>query len=73
MKAVLKYNLPEEKYEFQCAIMGASWKGVVVNLDEELRNELKHGEHDRAYNEALEYVRRVILNECLKKDLNLLD
>jgi len=73
MKAVLKYNLPEEKYEFQCAIMGASWKGVVVNLDEELRNELKHGEHDQAYNEALEYVRRVILNECLKKDLNLLD
>ena len=73
MKAELKFNLPEEKYEFQCAVMGASWKGVVVDLDEDLRNELKHGEHDQAYNEGLEYVRRVILNECLKKDLNLLD
>tara|TARA_Y100001951_G_C11169333_1_gene199342 strand:+ start:324 stop:545 length:222 start_codon:yes stop_codon:yes gene_type:complete len=73
MKSILKFRLPEEKYEFQCAVMGATWKGVVVNLDEELRNELKHGEHDQAYNEALEYVRRVILNECLKKDLNLLD
>tara|TARA_R100001244_G_scaffold128963_2_gene100081 strand:+ start:628 stop:849 length:222 start_codon:yes stop_codon:yes gene_type:complete len=73
MKAKLKFNLPEEKYEFQCAVMGASWKGLVVDLDENLRQELKHGEHDGAYNEALEYVRRVILNECLKKDLNLLD
>ena len=73
MKSILKFNLPEEKYEFQCAVMGASWKGVVVDLDENLRQELKHGEHDQAYNEALEYVRRVILNECLKKDLNLLD
>ena len=73
MKAELKFKLPEENYEFQCAVMGASWKGVVADLDEDLRNELKHGEHDQAYNEALEYVRRVILNECLKKDLNLLD
>ena len=73
MKAKLKFNLPEEKYEFQCAVMGATWKGLVVDLDENLRQELKHGEHDGAYNEALEYVRRVILNECLKKDLNLLD
>ena len=73
MKAKLKFNLPEEKYEFQCAVMGASWKGLVADLDENLRQELKHGEHDGAYNEALEYVRRVILNECLKKDLNLLD
>ena len=73
MKAELKFNLPEEKYEFQCAVMGASWKALVTDLDENLRQELKHGEHDQAYNEALEYVRRVILNECLKKDLNLLD
>ncbi len=73
MKAKLKFNLPEEKYEFQCAVMGATWKGLVVDLDENLRQELKHGEHDGAYNEALEYVRRMILNECLKKDLNLLD
>ena len=51
MKAVLKFELPEEN----------------------LRQELKHGEHDGVYNEALEYVRRVIVNECLNRDLNLLD
>ena len=73
MKAVLKFELPEEKYDFQSAVKGAAWKGLVNDLDENLRQELKHGEHDGAYNEALEYVRRVIVNECLNRDLNLLD
>jgi hypothetical protein len=73
MKAVLKFELPEEKYDFQSAVKGAAWKGLVNDLDENLRQELKHGEHDGVYNEALEYVRRVIVNECLNRDLNLLD
>ena len=73
MKAVLKFELPEEKYDFQSAVKGAAWKGLVNDLDENLRQELRHGEHDGAYNEALEYVRRVIVNECQNKDLNLLE
>ena len=73
MRAVLKFELPEEKYDFQCAVKGAAWKGLVNDLDETLRQELRHGEHDGAYNEALEYVRRVIVNECQNKDLNLLE
>jgi len=39
MKAVLKFELPEEKYDFQSAVKGAAWKGLVNDLDENLRQE----------------------------------
>lgn len=43
MLATLKFNLPEEQLEFDCAIAGADYKAVLEELNQKLRNEVKYG------------------------------
>ena len=42
MKATLEFNLPEEKHEFEYACSGNDWAQLVVQLDNHLRNKIKH-------------------------------
>ena len=50
MKAVLKFNLPEEQSEHQVALDGWKWKAVVSEIAESIRSHLKHDDdlHDEA-------------------------
>lgn len=41
MTANLSFNLPEEKREFDAAIQGEQWRGIVADLDEVLRRQIK--------------------------------
>ena len=64
MKAILEFELPDDKENFDAAVRGMDWALVVWNLDQQLRTWIKH-EHkfdDPVY--ALEGVREQ-LNEML--------
>ena len=56
MTANLSFTLPEEKYEFDAAVQGEQWRGVVVELDEILRRALKGENHLLDY-ETTRFVR----------------
>jgi hypothetical protein len=43
MNATLTFSLPEENFEHQTAIDAMKWRGIVSDLDEKLRTELKYG------------------------------
>ena len=44
MKAKLKYNLPEDDFEFNCAVKSTKMYFALTEIKEELRAILKHGE-----------------------------
>ena len=66
MKATLKFNLPEEQYQFESAVNGCQWHNLVSDLDEKLRQDIKH-----RHGEDLEHIRKYILNEILDRGLKL--
>jgi hypothetical protein len=57
VKAILEFNLPEEQYEFRCALNGARWRSVVEDLDNELRSILKYGTAPQESEESLQQLR----------------
>jgi hypothetical protein len=42
MEAILKFNLPEEKPEFELAVHAAKWYSVCWDMDQHLRSETKY-------------------------------
>ena len=43
MKAILEFELPEDKEEFDAASKGMDWAIVAWDMDQLLRNKLKYG------------------------------
>ena len=46
MKAILQFNLDEERHQFEDAIDGWKWKCIVSELDNELRTLTKYASDD---------------------------
>jgi len=46
MKAILEFNLDEERHQFEDAIDGWKWKCIVSELDNELRTRTKYASDD---------------------------
>ena len=46
MKAILEFNLPEDKEEFDTASKGMDWALVAWDIDDFIRNKIKY-EQDR--------------------------
>ena len=44
MKAILEFNLPEDKVDFDLALQGSDWKHVCWEMDQYLRKELKYSD-----------------------------
>lgn len=65
VKAILEFSLPEETTEHEDAVNGTKWKLVAWELDQFLRNYVKHGGcddcEDNKYS-AFEFVRTEIYN-----------
>ena len=57
MEAILKFNIPEEDYEFRAAYDGMKWLCALHDMDEQLRAWLKHGHGFKSADEALQAVR----------------
>ena len=50
MKAILEFNLPEDKVDFDLALQGSDWKHVCWEMDQYLRKELKYSD-DKGFEE----------------------
>ena len=64
MKAILEFNLPEDKEEFDTASKGMDWALVVWDIDQLLRKKLKYGNLLPNTTAELEEIRDT-LNEML--------
>ena len=64
MKAILEFNLPEDKEEFDAASKGMDWALVAWDIDQLLRNKLKYGKLLPNTRAELEEIRNT-LNEML--------
>ena len=85
MKAILEFDLPEEQYEFNSAVNGCQWNNLVSDVDEKLRQEIKHQNFngitpvagvepqvlENCYTEALQHVRDYLLDEIKDRSLML--
>jgi len=74
-KAILEFNLPEEEQEHRDAIEGTMWKLAMWDIDQILRNAIKHGCDQCEDNKyaAFEYIRKEIYNSLDSYKLSLLD
>jgi len=64
MKAKLEFNLPDEQIEFDDAINGGKWKLVIWEINQFLRNEMKH--NDKVTEEQYQAYRIVQEELCNK-------
>lgn len=44
MKAILEFNLPEDKVDFNLAVKGSDWWHVCWKMDQLLRGQLKYND-----------------------------
>ena len=73
MEAVLKFQIPEEKNEFDIACHAMDWALTVWDLDQELRNKIKYNQEEfKSPAEALEWM-RLRLHDLLEDRDLLLD
>lgn len=72
-KGRLEFNLPEEESEFLTAVNASSWKGVLLDMDQYLRNKIKYTSDDvpELYIETLQLVRDELWNLLNEKGLTL--
>ena len=42
MKAILEFNLPEDKEEYDAASKGMDWALLVLDIDQFIRNKIKY-------------------------------
>ena len=63
MQGILKFNLPEERQEFDMARYGADYHAALWEIDSLLRNALKHGHEFKTADAALETVRNRLHEE----------
>jgi hypothetical protein len=69
MKAILKFDLPEENSDFQAAVNGHKYKSAIWDFDQLLRSEMKYKElSDETYNAykwCREELRKILLEDNL--------
>ena len=69
MKAILEFDLDEERHQFEDATHGWKWKFIVSELDNELRSKVKYPSDD-ANDEVLEALAkfREFLHDQLREE-----
>jgi hypothetical protein len=74
VKAVLKFNLPEEQSEHRLALDGWKWRSVVSDIADKLRSALKHDDDlTPETNACLEKLREEVFRLLEDHGLNLYD
>jgi len=66
MKAILEFDLPEDKEEFEVASKAMDWSLLVLHIDQFIRNKIKY-EQDRE--EVLQLVRNELTFQMEEKGL----
>lgn len=65
MKAILKFTLPEEQHEFDCARLGEDANLAIWHINERCRSMLKHGDPSPELEAFIAEIRELIPDECL--------
>lgn len=68
MKAILEFNLPEDKTDFELATQGNKWWLVAWDMDQWLRSQLKFPENMNLSDDGYE-----VLEKCREKLRELID
>jgi hypothetical protein len=74
MKAILEFNLPEDKQDFNLASQGSDWFFVAWKMDQWLRGQMKHPAGDmsddtyEAFQKCREQLRELIHDSNLNLD-----
>ena len=72
MKAILEFNLPEDKVDFDLALQGSDWKHVCWEMDQLLRKHLKYdGDLKEDEVKMLQYVRDEFHRFMVESNLDL--
>lgn len=70
-KVTMKFNLPEEETELNQAMHGTDAHYVLCELDQKLRNKLKHGDLTEEAHKELQELRDLLREECFENGINL--
>ena len=70
MKAILEFDLPLEKDEFDAASKGMDWALVAWDIDQLLRKKLKYEEHVEDTRKTLMEIRKILNDMLVDKGLN---
>lgn len=60
MKVTLTFDLPEDRNELWLAIEGCGWMSVVLDMDNWLRSQIKHGHTFQTAGDALDEARGML-------------
>ena len=71
MQAVLKFDFPDDREDFELASHALDWYSVVREMDETLRSWLKYGHDFKSADKALEAVRQMLWDNLNDRDLQL--
>lgn len=71
MKAILEFNLPEDKAQYELANKASNFHSVIWDLDQYLRNVLKHGseEFKKSEYKTIEKIREQIVSLMQENDV----
>jgi hypothetical protein len=64
MKAILEFHLPEEESDYKDASQGARWHNLLCDLDDHLRQSIKHG-NKKEYRAIRDWLNNKILDRGL--------
>lgn len=70
MKAILEFDLPEDKNDFHIASHAMDWALTVFDIDQLLRTKLKYGHTFKSIDEALEFIREELYTILANHDIN---
>ena len=70
MKAILEFELPADKENFDASAKGMDWAIVAWDLDQLLRKKLKYEEHVHETRKTLEEIRELLNGMLVDKGLN---
>ena len=70
MKAILEFNLPEDQFDFDTAVSAQKYYGILFDLDQKLRGEIKHGHGFKTANEALQVTRQFLNDSMMEADIS---
>jgi len=65
-KVTVQYSLPDEEHEYQSAMQGVEALAVLHDIDQHLRNLIKHGTPSEETTALAEHIRQLIAEAEVK-------
>lgn len=62
----IRYSLPDEQHDYDCARVGQAACGTLWDIDQRLRSLLKHGDPSEAEAKLAEEIRQMIRDGCVE-------